>query len=421
MFEYLASAKVLLFSKTAKSASVVLLGNIASSILGIIFTVFAARILGPESWGLVAAVGSLMTIMVAFGDLGIGANFFQFASGRWASGRKDVVKFYKTSFFLKIVTAILGLLLAIVISPLLSRVIFSSNDTFLVLVSGLGAFGILLLEFQVFAIQSKRLWGKAAFLSSLTNILRLGLLVVLTSYGWLNLVNVLVVFAGSSLLAFLVSLLWLWEVPIPALGWTKLLRSSFGFSGWMSVNKIVSTLNSRIDVLLLVSLVGAYEAGIYGAAARLGIGVPLVMGSLATVFAANYASLTGKNLIDYFKKSVIFSFLVAVGLVLGIILVPLVVSFLGDKYQQSAAVLQGLFVAFVPFVLATPAVNLLIYHFKKPVIIALLSIVQLPLTLSINYLYISSLGVFAPVVALALANTTTLIASYFFVFRLLRR
>lgn len=413
--------KEAIFSKTAKAASLIFTGNASSSFLGIIFTIFAARLLGPENWGLVAAVGSLMTIFVAFGDLGIGANFFQFASGKWESDRKGVSRLYKTSFFLKIITAFTSLALIYVLSPLISQAIFASNNTFLVLVSALGAFGILLLEFQVFAIESKRYWGKAAFLSSLTNFFRLVFILILASYGTVNLVNVLIVFTGSSLLAFLFSLFWLFETPQLDKGWTKMFRTSSGFSGWMSINKIVSTLNSRIDILLLVSIAGAYEAGIYGAASRLSIGVPLIMGSLATVFATNYASLTGGSLVIYFKKSVMLSALISGGLVLGVILAPLVISFLGDKYQQSAPVLQWLFVAFLPFVLATPAVNLLIYHFKKPAIVAILSLIQLPLVLIINYLYISSLGVFAPVIAIALANTMTLLVSYFFVFRLLKK
>ncbi|OGY12911.1 MAG: hypothetical protein A3F61_00605 [Candidatus Blackburnbacteria bacterium RIFCSPHIGHO2_12_FULL_41_13b] len=414
--------KEAIFSKTTKAASLIFTGNMSSSFFGIIFTIFAARLLGPENWGLVAAVGSLMTIFVAFGDLGIGANFFQFASGKRESDIKGVSRLYKTSFFLKIVTAFTSLGLIYVLSPLLSQIIFASNDTFLVLVSALGAFGVLLLEFQVFAIESKRLWGKAAFLSSLTNFFRLIFILILASYGTINLANVLIVFTASSLLAFLVSLIWLFEAPRLDKGWTRLFRTSAGFSGWMSTNKIVSTLNSRIDILLLVSLAGAYEAGIYGAASRLSIGVPLIMGSLATVFATNYASLAGESLVAYFKKSVVLSGIVACGLVLGIIIItPLVIALLGDGYRQSGPVLQWLFVAFLPFVLATPAVNLLIYHFKKPAIVAILSLIQLPLTLIVNYLYISSLGVFAPVIAIALANTMTLLVSYIFVFRLLKR
>ncbi len=413
--------KEAIFSKTTKAVSLIFTGNASSSFFGIIFTIFAARLLGPENWGLVAAVGSLMTIFVAFGDLGIGANFFQFASGKWESDKMGVSRLYKTSFFLKIVTAFTILALIYVLSPFLSQIIFASNNTFLVLVSALGAFGVLLLEFQIFAIESKRYWGKAAFLSSLTNFFRLTFILILTSYGMVNLTNVLIVFAGSSLLAFLFSLIWLFDAPKLENGWVKLFRTSAGFSGWMSTNKIVSTLNSRIDILLLVSLAGAYEAGIYGAASRLSIGVPIIMGSLATVFATNYASLAGESLVAYFKKSVVLSSLVICGLVLGIIITPVVIALLGDGYRQSGPVLQWLFVAFLPFVLATPAVNLLIYHFKKPEIVAILSIIQLPVTLIINYLYISSLGVFAPVIAIAVANTLTLLVSYFFVFKLLNK
>ena len=83
MNKYISDLKDLVFSKTAKDATVVFIGNATSSLLAIVFTIFAARSLGPENWGMVAAVTSLVAILVAFGELGLDAGLLKFVSKLW--------------------------------------------------------------------------------------------------------------------------------------------------------------------------------------------------------------------------------------------------------------------------------------------------------------------------------------------------
>lgn len=421
MVDILSYLYFLIASKTAKGMMTILSGNFLSSAFGILFTILAARFLGPAGWGLVAGVGNLVPIIVALADLGLGAAVFQYTAGKWGTKEEDKARrVYGTALAIRVVTVTTVSIFIILFSSWLAKSLFNSQDPALIFLTALGFLGVALLDFQIFSIEARQKWALAAVFISLTNVLRVGFLLFLIWAGQANIFSVLVSFSGSSLIAFLASTLFLFNVPRLHAGWQEFLKKSSSFSAWMGGNKIVSVLASRIDILILIQLVGAHEAGIYGAANRLAMGVPLVLGSFATVLAARFASLKDKSeVINFFKKSFGLSLVIVIGLIAGIIVAPLIITLFGPEYVRSREVLQWLFVAMIPFALSVPSVNLLIYHFKKPRIITLLSILQLLMTVFFIYLYIPILGIFAAAWALGLSNILTLFVTYYLSFKYL--
>src|SRR3989344_6436156 len=81
--------KNLILSKTAKDSSVIFLGNGISAVLGIIITILAARYLGPESWGIAAAILSFIIMLSAIADFGFGSGLFRFVSKYLSQGKKE--------------------------------------------------------------------------------------------------------------------------------------------------------------------------------------------------------------------------------------------------------------------------------------------------------------------------------------------
>jgi len=115
--------------------------------------------------------------------------------------------------------------------------------------------------------------------------------------------KVLFVFSGSLFLVFLASLFFVGAKPKLSWSVAKTYKEVFKFSSWMGLNKIVSTASPRLDILLIIQLAGTYEAGIYGAASRLAVGIPMIVGSLATIIASRFALISDRNeLRKYFSK-----------------------------------------------------------------------------------------------------------------------
>lgn len=409
----LSQFRELINSKTAKDSFVLLLGNVVSAILGIIFTVLMARLLLPENWGLASAVLSLIPIFVAVADLGLGSAFFQYSAGKWQIAHTGIQRIHAKFFGARLVTICFFVLVFGLLLPVINKYVLQNQDLRLVVLAVLGFVIISLYDFQIFVNQAKRNWVLASVLISLSNVIRILLLLVLNSSGILNLFNSLLVFTLGPLLVFVLGLVL--SPIVPDFSFGKLVPRFSQFSANMAVNKIVSTISSRIDVLLVIAFLGAYQAGVYSAANRLAMGVPLVMGSLATVFASRFAAISDvKELKRYFQKSFLMCFGISILLVLGIFISPWVINFLGEQYSDSTLVLQYLFVAMVPFVLSVPTVNILIYHFKKPNIIAGLSVAQLLITVTVIYLFLGELNILAPVVAIGLSNLLILIVTHLF-------
>lgn len=421
MFELLTQVRELVFSRVTKDASIVFVGNAVSSALAIVFTIVAARLLGPENWGIVAAVASFTTIIFAVGELGLGAALFRFVSVKWSSGKLGEARTVLSALFtVRVIIGIFLVLALFIFARTLSFLFFDSEETLLVIFAALSLFGFLLMDFQVVTSEVKQNWRQAALFITLTNILRVVFLTVVFLAGIINIMSVLFVFAAAPLLAWFISLFWQ-RVSIGFVsGWKKMIYEIAIFSSWMSVNRIVSSVNSRVDVLLLLQLAGTYQAGIYSAASSVALGVPLIIGSFATVLAPSYASLGEKALVSYFKRAMGISVIISIGLILGIFIAPLVITLFGPQYASSGVVLQALFAVYIPFALATPAVNLLIYAFQKPYIIAATSLVNLPLVLLANFYLIPKIGVFAPVFALGMVNLLTMIVSFTAALLLLR-
>lgn len=395
----------LIFSKFTKETLALLIGNTTAAVFGIIFTIFAARILGPDNWGIAAAVISLITILVAFGDLGLTSSIFRFLPKN-----KNVISIF---FTIRFITAVVLSLVLVILSGFLSETVFKVNDPMLLAIAALALFGSLSLDFQIALMESKRNFKIAAIFISLTNVLRVILLIFLP---------VLLAFALSPLLIFIIYIIY-------RKGWNlitydsllilkqegkKTIKDIIPFSSWMGLNRVVGALSSRVDVLLILQLSTTYQTGIFAASKQLAMGIPIVLGSFATVLAPRFSTLEGKPLIKFFINTIFFSAIISLGILILAFFSGSIISLFGEKYVGSEDILFWLLIAFIPAALATPAVNFLIYSLNKPKVIALTSFVQMPLVIFLNIHLIPSFGIFASAIILGLLNLSTMFISYFF-------
>lgn len=418
MIDLVLQAKELVVSRTVKNTSVMFTGNSVSAVLGIIFTILAARFLGPEAWGLVAAVTSLIVILASVADLGLGSSIFRFLAKEWTNDKDSSPEIYKTIVFLRITSGILLGIFLVLFSKWLAPLVLQQTDASLIILAAIGLIGVLLVDLQIVTFQAKQNWTHAVTFVALTNILRLILFLLLVATNLVSVLSVLAVFVVSLLVTWLVSLFWQ-KLPIGLpRNWLSLSKKVFSFSIWLAGNQAVSSINSRIDVLMLLNIAGSANAGIYGAASRIALGFPLVVGSFATVLAPRFASIDKKqDLMGFFKKSIGLSILLSSTLILGILLAPFLILLLGASYEGSVQVFQLLLISFIPFTLSTPAINILIYRFNKPYVVTALSLVSLPIIVFGNIFLIPIIGILAPALILLFVNTLTMVVAYVFALR----
>lgn len=409
-----------IFSRLTRNASIVFVGNTLFAVFGIAFTVLVARFLGPENWGLLAALLSFMTILSAIGDLGLTAGLFRFISKKWTGDSQGAQRLLNEIFSLRVITALLIALLLVAFAPLISQNIFKTSDITLLIIASIGTFCFLLLDFQITSLQARQSWKIASFFLAFTNLLRVILILLLFYFDNLSIINTLLVFSFSPLFSFFLSLFWQ-RVGFVFGDLRATIFKVAPFTGWMSINRIFGAVSSRVDVLLLLQLATPTETGIFAAARQLSQGIPIALGSFATVLAPQFAELKGRNLRSVLSQAVQLSILISFGIFVGIFLSAPAISLFGEKYRQSVPVLQWLLVSFIPFALSTPFVNALIYSIGRPKIIAMLSVIQLPVVVFGNILLIPKIGIFSPVVILGLLNLSTLLVTGIFTWLHFRR
>ncbi|KKR86099.1 MAG: Polysaccharide biosynthesis protein [Candidatus Woesebacteria bacterium GW2011_GWB1_41_10] len=412
MDDFFLTIKNLVFSKTAKDIYIVFVGNIVSFFFGIIFAILAARAIEPSGWGIFSAAGGLMVILFAFSELGLSSGLFKFVSGLWSEGKKrEVDEVASVILTTRLITALVFSVLMIIFSKSLSGYFLKTDNSTLIYFTAFGLIGSLLIDFQVSFLQAKRIWLTSSALIALTNFFRMVFLLIFRFFGIFDISILFAVFFFSPVVTFLVSLLF--ERPTLSFSpkFLTIFKKVSKFSLWMGVNRSVGSISSRVDSILLIQLAGSFEAGIVGAARQLPNAVTILIASFATVIATRLASYKSEHLIKYYRKTVLLSLLLGFGVLIGVVLVGPIISLLGPKYGLSAGVLKWLLVGLIPFALSNPSVNALIYTFHKPRIIALLSVIQLPLIILGNIILIPKFGIYGPVIVIGIWNLSTLVVT----------
>lgn len=407
--------KDLVLSRTAKDTSVVFIGNAASFLFGIVFTILAARQIEPEGWGIFSAIVGFVGIIVAIGELGLTSGLFRFVSNLWHRGKKEEAqKVLSAIFTMRLISAVFLSGLVIIFSKLVAERIFKIQSLELAIFAALGISLFLLNDFQITIFQSKGNWKIASVFSFLNNLFRLIFILIYSRVGNFSLFILSAIFFLTPVFTFVLSLFF--ERPKISLDadFKKLFKKISKFSFWMGANRTAGAVSSRVDALLLLQLATATQAGIVGIARQLSNAVLILLASFATVVAPRFATYKGAHLKSYFKKTFLLSALIALAILVGIFFVDPVISLLGPKYLASSSVFKGLLLTLIPFALFTPSTNALIYSFNKPQIVAITSIVQLPLIILGNIYAIPKWGIFGPVAVLAVWNLSTFAVSYYF-------
>lgn len=410
--------KELFFSLTAKNIYLITGGNILVIICGFIFTVLSARSLSPSDFGIFSVAISLIVILADLGELGIGGGLVNFLPSFIKS--KDILntnKIIKTTYLLQIIISLLISLVLIIFSTQIAQLLFrSSTSLYLIIIrlSTIGVIAFMLFNFVNSILSAKEEFNKIFLLQILYTLPRLFILFLFIYFLKVSLVLVVIVFLLGPLIPYLISI---FLIPINLIKLFKIkgffkLSKIFKFSLYLAVNKLFVSLFSRLDVLMLSAMISSHEVGIYSAASRIAFIYPLIGGSIGTVFAPKYAKFDVPAAISFTKKALLLMFLLISSIIVLIILSPIIIPLVfGSQYLESINIMQILLITMIPFLIAIPINNLLIYTFKKPQIIAFSSLTQLLVILVLNLLLIPKIGRYAPAISNGIASSLSMVIS----------
>ena len=399
-------------STTARHIYWVFSGNVLSIVLTFfaLVVVMAPRISKAE-YGIFLALFTLANLLSDLSEAGLGGALTKFIPPLLLQKKASRAKeFLATAHQIELgITIVVCVTLLLLAGPL-ARILFAGTAQINVVITALMTATMILMGFMVFALSAYKKFPEVTVVNVFYSIVRLAFLLVFAFLTKLSLFNILIVYLLSSILSWIYSLFFLgtsWvTIPFSQERAGKIIR----FASFLAVQKVFVAVSSRLDLLMMVPLAGAVEAGIYGMASRFALVYPLLISSLAQVLAPKFAELaTIGAATAFFKK---------VGLVICGLLVSLIVfnsfarifiSAFVQNYSEAIPVLGGLLLSMAPFIAATPFVSFVVYTLKKPWIMMVASFVQLVVIFAVNWWLLPSLGRFAPATGIGLGNLTIFI------------
>lgn len=407
-------------TKTAKDTAILFFANILSAFLGFLFTVVIARGLSIEDFGIFSAANNLIVMLISFSDLGLSTGLVYYVSKHLAKEEKEkAFEYAKAVLILKVIIFVFLSTIVAVFSKYISNNLIASSDEALSYYIALIILFAIGWTFAPFYLQAKKEFFKSSLIEIVIGLVKLIFPVIFLFVGILTIRTTLLSFGISLIVAGIFGFILTGIDFLKSKPKKETHLELLKYSGWIGLNRIISSISGKLDIQMLAVISGATITGIYSIPSRLSSFIIVISSSFSSVLAPRFSSFSDKeSKKKYLLKSLFVSLAISVGIIFWIIIAkPFVVILFGQKYAESVPVFKGLIAAYIPFVLAVPSVTAIIYAMKKTIYIGVFSLFQLAAIYLINQRYIPQIGSFAPVIAYGFVYSILAIYSWIVVIK----
>jgi O-antigen/teichoic acid export membrane protein len=407
-------------SATARDTAVLFSGNVTAAFLGFLFTLIIARALSVKDFGIFSAAANLFLILTSLSDLGLSSGVVNFvAEFLGKNDERKANEYAKAAFNIKLIITSSLSLGVIIFAGFVSRSWLATLDKTVAYWVAILSFVAIFWGFLPYILQAKKMFLKSVLIDVSISLPKALIPFIFIQFGVLTL--------GKTFMAFLLSLIIAGGMGLIFTG-VKFLKAKpkketyvdlIKFSGWLGVNRIVSSISGKLDIQMLAALAGAVATGLYSIPSRLASFISVLASSYSAVLAPRFSGFGDKNKErEYLVKSCLPLIPIVGGLILWIIIAhPFITILFGAKYAPSVEVFQALVLAMIPFMIAVPSVVAIIYGMKQTKFVGYYSFFQIAAIFLINLIFIPKYGVFGPTLAFGVANTILVIYSWTIVIR----
>lgn len=367
-------------------------GTIINSLLGLVFYIFIARLLGPSDFGNFAFLLGFGLLAAEVGDFGLGSALVRFGSGSELRG------VFTLTFGQRIIAAVVFFLIA-----------FLAGGNFYL--SAMVAISLQFVSLITQTFLARQKYGFFVLTNVFGNLCRLGLVWVLWTMSTLTVSSTLWAFFGANFLAFVLGIVLVFiffGLPFSLVEARKMFVPVWNFSRWIALSFGISSIGAKIDVPIIFALAGPLITGIYTSAQKLISVFMQIASSIEGIFAPKFSSDTqGKS---YFKEYLYIAMLVSFGLLIMPIFSGFFITMIfGQKYLEAIPVFNFMSIALIPFFLSGPFSASVLYRYGKSNYHLMISVVQLAVSILGYFIFVPMLGAIGAVVATLFVNLSGLL------------
>lgn len=352
--------RTLLFSKTSKDSTTLLIGNVISVGLNLLITLILARNLSVAEMGLFFTALTVIQLVADVADLGINSAILNFLPGK---SPQRIEQLINASWQVKLIVSLaIGLGLITLASPI-SKMIFQNNEMiYLLQASPVGVFALLFIFWGQTVFQARGKFLAAAIINTAINVSRVLVVILLIASNGLSLLNVFLSFQ----IVLLAIVFYLFLILRPRITDLKESMVLLKFGLPVGLSFALAAVYTKLDQILVLRIAGEGEAGIFGLASRLAAFYIFATAALSSALIPRFASLPKDFFSGYFKKSFLASFLLSSIIIATMIPVSLTLPIMfGEDFRMSVAIFQILSLGIVFFTMSVPLSNAILYHYKK--------------------------------------------------------
>lgn len=418
MKRYFVTIKELAFSATAKDTFVLFSGNILAAFWGFLFILIVARALSVNDFGVFSAALNLVVILSSLADIGISTGSVNFVSEHFARGDQGKANEYiKASFIVRLAILLTICGVIAIFAPFVSKTFLATRDPMIAIWSAVVPIFLFPDAFFPFILQAKKKFFQSTLIDNVFYLARLIFALIFYFVGGLTISKAFWAFGAGFLGELILIFIFVKIDFLRSKPRREEYRNLMGFSGWMGVSGITSSVSGRLDIQMLASMVGAIATGLYSIPSRLASFISVLSGSFSSVLAPRLAGFGDKESEKkYIKKSLFAISSIVVGIVVWIIVAkPFILLLFGMKYLDAVPIFQALALAQIPALFANPAGSAIIYAMKKTVYIGTFSTFQLVAMVVLNFIFIPRFGVYGPIITIGITNCLRLVYSWIIV------
>lgn len=387
--------------------------QVLTKAVGFFYTIFLARSLGVEEFGLFTVALAYFSIVSSIADFGFNRYLV-----------REVARDHLKASELLCNIGMLRLTLTSVIFAIFSIILYLLDpDKMRVSLILLAVLAILpqsiALTFDGIFIGIQKLQFSAiSLIVSSLSISIIGFYLVSIGLGSIGAINALIL---GQMIYVLVLFIFLYRHKIVPLSVVKLsiIKKTLIGSLPYGLLGVLDLIYFRIDAVILNYLRGNYETGLYGAAYKFLEAIIFIPAAFAAALFPTLAKMHGRNLSEmkgfFFKSLKIMGMLGVVTMLLYIGLLPIIIKTLLPNYMKAIDVLKILSLS-IPFIfLSTPGVQVMLSSDKYLKEILLFSVFTVVFNISLNLLFIPEYGLLAAAVITVLSATLSFSIFYLFI------
>ncbi|KKS95341.1 MAG: hypothetical protein UV71_C0008G0013 [Microgenomates group bacterium GW2011_GWC1_43_13] len=398
----------MLLSGTAKDTFILFTGNVGSAFWSFLFTLFVARSLSIYDFGIFSAALNLVMILASIADIGISTGSVNFVSAHTARGEHEKADQYiKAAFVTRLLIVLAVSAVIIIFAPFISKTFLATRDPKIAIWSAIIPIFLFPDLFFPFILQAKKKFLHSTLIDNAFYFVRLLFAFAFYAVGALTMTKAFWAFGAGFVVSLLLILYFMKTGFLRAKPRKEEYKKLLKFSGWIGVNRIISSISGRLDIQMLAVMAGAFTTGLYSIPSRLASFIVVLAASFSSVLAPRLAGFGDKQTEKkYIVKSLLALIPITVGIIFWIIIAkPFILTLFGDKYLESVPVFQALAAAQIPFLFTVPSVSAIIYSMKKTIFIGAFSFFQIAAIFLLNFILIPKFGVFGPTITLGVTNT----------------